>query len=98
MDETAFVERRFDLDAQEVVVRFFTPFKAPGGEFQCRWSMTWPSGEAGRYACGGDGVQALLLAMRTVHSELVDSDAYKEGRLTLWRGAELDLPPPWSAA
>jgi hypothetical protein len=36
-----------------------------------------------------------MLAMRSVHSELVESDAYKTGRLTLWDQADLDLPPAW---
>ena len=42
-----------------------------------------------------DGVQALMLAMRTVHTELVESDAYKAGRLTWCEQTDLDLPPTW---
>ena len=97
MDEAAFVERKFDLDGSELVVRFYLPAKAPGGEFQCRWSIAWPGREVGRSACGEDGVQALMLAMQSVHSELVESDAYKARRLTLWDQADLDLPPTWGA-
>lgn len=97
MGEAAFVERRFELDGGELVARFHAPAKAPGGEFQCRWSIAWPDREVRRYACGVDGVQALLLAMRSVHSDLVESDAYKAGRLTLWDQADLDLPPGWGA-
>lgn len=95
MDETAFLEREFELDGGGLLVRFHAPFKAPGGEFQCRYSIGWPEQEVRGAACGLDGVQALMLAMRTVHTELVESDGYKDGRLTWCNQADLDLPPTW---
>lgn len=97
MDEAPFAERRFELDGGELVVRFAAPARAPGGEFRCRFSIAWPEGEVRRYACGLDGVQALMLAMRSAHSELVESDAYKAGRLTWCDEADLDLPPAWGS-
>ena len=95
MDETPFVERRFELEGRELVVRFYVPAKAPGGEFRCRYSIGWPEREVRGYAGGEDGVQALMLAMQTTHSDLVESDAYKAGRLTWCLQADLDLPPTW---
>ncbi|WP_203308894.1 MULTISPECIES: DUF6968 family protein [Sphingomonas] len=95
MDETAFLERVFELDGGRLAVRFYAPFKAPGGEFQCRYSVRWPEREVWSYACGLDGVQALMLAMRSVHTRLVESDAYKAGLLTWCDEADLDLPPVW---
>lgn len=95
MDDPVFLEREFELDSGVLLVRFYTPSKAPGGEFQCRYAIGWPEREVRRYACGLDGVQAVMLAMRTVHSELVESDAYKGGRLTWCEQADLDLPPTW---
>lgn len=97
MDVTPFVERRFDLDGVELLARFLAPARAPGGEFQCPWSIFWPDGEARGYACGEDGVQALTLAMQAVHDRLLESEAYKAGRLTLWGQTDLDLPPSWTA-
>jgi len=97
MDEIAFLERVFELDDGGLIVRFCTPYKVPGGEFQCRYSIAWPEREVRRFACGLDSVQALMLAMRTVHSELVESDAYKAGRLTWCDQADLDLPPTWNS-
>jgi hypothetical protein len=97
MNEAPFVERKFELDGADLAVRFYQPEKAPGGEFQCRWTVAWPEGLAGRYARGEDGVQALLLAMRSVQLELVESDYYKSGKLTLYGQADLDLPPTWGA-
>ena len=95
MDDAPFVERRFELDGGELVVRFYAPTKAPGGEFQCHYSIGWPEREVRRYACGLDSVQALMLAMRTVHTDLVESAAYKDERLTWCDEADLDLPPSW---
>lgn len=95
MDEAAFLEREFELNGGGLLVRFYMPSKAPGGEFRCGYSVGWPEREVRRYACGLDGVQALMLAMRIVHTELVESDAYKAGRLTWCDQADLDLPPTW---
>ena len=95
MDRAPFVERKFELDDGDLIVRFFAPARATGGEFQCSYFIGWPGREVRRHACGEDGVQALMLAMRTVHSELVLSDAYKAGRLTWCDQADLDLPPIW---
>lgn len=95
MDESLFAERKFELEGSDLIVRFFVPFKAPGGEFQCRYSIAWPEREVRRYACGEDGIQALMLAMRTVHTDLVESDSYKAGQLTWCDQGDLDLPPTW---
>ena len=95
MDKIPFVERKFDLNGGVLAVRFHAPIKMPDGEFRCCWSIAWPEQEVCRYACGEDGVQALLLAMRVAHSELVESDAYKAGHLTLWGQTDLGLPPTW---
>ena len=70
MTEMPLVERRFELDGGELVVRFFSSLKAPGDEFQCRDFIGWQNGEECRYAYGLDTLQALMLAMRTVHIEL----------------------------
>jgi hypothetical protein len=95
MDEPAFVEREFELDGGGLLVRFFSPTKAPGGEFQGRYSIGWPDREIRRHAYGLDGIQALMLAMRSVHAGLIESEAYKAGRLTWCDQADLDLPSGW---
>ena len=97
MDAEIFVERRFGLGNEEVVACFHAPTLAPGGEYQCRWRIKWPHQEQRHYASGIDGVQALMLAMRTVHSELVQTEAYQSGKLTYLKQRDLDLPPTWSA-
>src|SRR5690348_1964578 len=73
MNENPFVERVFELDGGELIVRFYAPSREPGGEFKCRLSIGWPEREVRTYLCGEDGVQALMLAMRYVHGMLVES-------------------------
>ena len=82
MDEAAFFGARVELDGGRLAVRFYAPFKASGREFQCRYLVGQPEREVRRYACGLDGVQALMRAMRTVHTELLENDAYRAGLLT----------------
>lgn len=36
-----------------------------------------------------------MLAMKTVHTELMESDLYKSGNLTYADQYDLDLPPSW---
>lgn len=97
MQEEPCVDRRFELDGGELVVSFYRPEKVPGSDFKCRWTIGWPGGAKGHYAYGVDSIQALMLAMRSVHIELVESEAYKSGKLTLFGQADLDLPPTWGA-
>ena len=91
--DTLFAERIFELDGKELVCRFHAPFLAPGGEYRCVVEILWPENPLRRSIAGIDGVQAVLLAMRLAHTELVVSDAYKSGRLTLYQRPDLDLPP-----
>lgn len=55
----------------------------------------WPDRLQQRYTCDLDGIQALMLAMKTVHSELIESDLYKSGKLTYVDQHGLELPPGW---
>ena len=91
----SFVERSFTAPNGEVLVRFETPYLAPGGEYRCRYQIKWPDFERSREAAGIDGIQALLLAMRTVHTELAETDEYQSGKLTYLDQSDLDLPPTW---
>lgn len=94
---TTFVERRFELGDMQLIARFCTPTKAVSGEFKCHYTLDWPDHEDSGYACGDFGIQAFMLAMKKVHIALVESDAYRQGKLTLWGQPDLDLPPTWGA-
>ncbi|HEY0313867.1 MAG TPA: hypothetical protein VGC56_15420 [Allosphingosinicella sp.] len=95
MSEAPFVERIFESGDDRVTIRFHQPALAPGGEFECRWSIIWPDRPQQSYTCGLDGIQALMLAMKVVHSELMESHLYKSGKLTYVKQYDLDLPPGW---
>ena len=97
MESSTFVERRYKASAGDVLARFETPYLAPGGEYRCRWHLLWPDREQSREIAGIDGVQALMLAMRTVHGELAASPEHKEGMLTYLDQDDLDLPPTWGS-
>jgi hypothetical protein len=90
-----FVERVFEAPTGQVLARFHLPYGAPGGEYRCRWQIVGLGEERSREAAGIDGIQSLLLAMRTVHGELSESEEYKAGRLTYLDQDDLDLPPTW---
>ena len=89
-----FVERHFDSPRGDVIARFEAPYPAPGGEYRCRWHLIDPDGTHSSEAAGIDGVQALTIAMRRVHSELAESADYKAGGLTYLGESDLGLPPP----
>jgi hypothetical protein len=95
--DAAFAERQFEAGGKPVTARFYAPTLAPGGEYQCRWEIEWPDRTRQFYACGIDGVQALMLAMRMVHSDLTASEAYRAGALTYFGQSDLDLAPNWGA-
>ncbi|MGB3847303.1 MAG: hypothetical protein WA940_15635 [Sphingopyxis sp.] len=96
MTAKLFVERQFDAAGTAVVCRFYIPEPQATGEFRCNWTIDWGEGDKKRSAHGIDGVQALLLAMKVAHTELVESDSYKAGRLTYLEGPILDLPGPFN--
>lgn len=79
----------------DVLASFEAPYLAPGGEYRCRWHLRFPDREHSRETPGIDGVQALLLAMRTVHTDLIESEEYKSGELTHLGDRDLDLPKPF---
>jgi hypothetical protein len=90
---TMFVERRFESSDTQLIPRFGAPTKAVAGDSSAASHRTGRCG----YACGEDDIQALMLAMKKVHIALVESDAYRQGQLTLWGQLDLDLPPTWGA-
>jgi hypothetical protein len=95
MSNAPFVERIFESGADTIAVRFLLPTLAPGGEYQCRWEIHWPDHVQRRHTPGLDGLQALMLALRTVHAELMDSDLYASERLTFEGKNDLGLPSSW---
>lgn len=92
MQDEVLVERSFTLGEQEVRCRFFRP-RSDGQDYSCTYQIDWPDRQESAQIWGIDGVQALLLAMRSAHGAL----ARRGGRERLplrWLGEEgLGLPP-----
>jgi hypothetical protein len=82
-----FIERRLDLgEDAEVVVRFFSPVRRDV-DYQCNYEVEWPDRKRSFFSFGIDEVQALLLALKMVHAELVSSPAGRRGELR-WLGTK----------
>lgn len=98
MSDEPFVEREFESGAGAILARFLQPTLEAGREYRCRWAIIWPDRVQQSYSCGLDGIQALMLAMKSVHTVLMESDLYKSGKLTYVDQYDLDLPPSWGDA
>ena len=88
----AFIRRRFELgETSEVVVQFNNPVQRDV-DYRCDYEITWPDRKRAFCAFGIDEVQALILALKMVHAELLYSPEGKRGELR-WLGSEdLGLP------
>ena len=87
MPETPFVERRLSLRGGDVIIcRFFQPTLVPAEGrlsacYRCAWEITWPDRQSRRSCMGEDAVQALLLAMQSVHWEITGGPEYAAGEI-----------------
>lgn len=75
-------QRTFSVDGQEVVCSFFAP-EAHEDYYRCHYEIEWAEGAKSRSVAGGDTVQALLLAMQEVHTNLLAARNIKQ-REVLW--------------
>jgi Domain of unknown function (DUF6968) len=64
----------------QVPVRLFQP-EQRDGMWICRYEIDWPNRTKSHLAAGIDGMQALILALRTVGAEIYASDYHKSGCL-----------------
>jgi hypothetical protein len=92
-DKRPFVERTVNVDGQDVSCRFFRP-EPDGFSFRCRVEIDWPEGVRSKSMGGVDEVQALLLAMQIVHTDLLAARE-NDGRKVSWlNDRSLGLPIP----
>lgn len=89
---TVIAVRQFELEGNTIWAWICAPNQADNSEFRCQWFVEWPERRISRYACGQDGVQALLGAFRMLHGELLSSEAYAKGQLTFMGDTDLGLP------
>jgi hypothetical protein len=80
--------------ATEIVVRVFAP-RPDGAHWSCDYEIDWPEGTRKGAAHGFDSVQALLVALNFIGSELYTSDYHKAGSLAFagsWKGYGFPVP------
>lgn len=65
-----FVERNFKIDGQNVECRFYQPVR-DGTDFLCRYTINIPGQPRESQGYGVDAIQALLLAMKKAHVEML---------------------------
>jgi hypothetical protein len=78
----------------EITVRLFLPVEIDGA-WACRYEIDWPDKTRSKLAGGADSVQALLLALKMIGSDIVASTYYASGEMTLngsYRGCGFPVP------
>jgi hypothetical protein len=64
----------------DVPVRLFQP-EQEDGMWICRYEIDWPNQRKSYFGAGVDGMQALILALRTIGVEIYTSEYHKAGTL-----------------
>ncbi len=52
-------------------------------EWRCSFEIEWPDGHVKRWGAGSDAVQALIIALQMIGSEIYTSRLHESGRL-IW--------------
>lgn len=93
---TRTLKLRWDGANRDVCVRIFAPEQQAPCEWSCTYEIDWPEGMRKCAAHGADSVQALLLALKMIGSEIYASDYHKSGALSSadsWQGYGFPVPP-----
>lgn len=91
MAEQVIVRRTFKVDGNDAECRFLKP-EEDGGDFFCQYEIDWPERTKVHRAGGVDEVQALLLAMKGAHANLLAA-RNMDGRDVEWLGGlSLGMP------
>jgi hypothetical protein len=67
----------------DIPVRIFAPVRADNGAWSCQYEIDWPNGKWTMAAWGTDSIQAILLAMQMIGSEIYTNNYHKSGKLFL---------------
>jgi hypothetical protein len=79
-----------------IPVRIYAPLNT-GASWICRYDIGWPDGQWTMEAAGHDSVQAIVIALHMIGSELYTSEYHKAGQLVWERqGAGYGFPVPIS--
>jgi len=66
----------------QIPIRIFAP-ERNGAEWSCRFEIDWPDSKRKTAAVGLDSVQALVLAVQMIGSEIYATSYHKSGKLFL---------------
>jgi uncharacterized protein DUF6968 len=77
---TRFLTLRQPEGEVKIPIRIYAPEPADRS-WGCRYEIDWPDKREDRTLYGNDGMQALLLALTMIGSELYGSDEHKSGNL-----------------
>ena len=88
--------REIDIDDnRKVTVAIGMPQEFPEGhDFYCPYQILGMGRENVRYGAGVDPVQALILTLQIIGTDLYTSDAFKAGRLRYLGSRNLGFPVP----
>jgi hypothetical protein len=78
----------------DIAIRIFLPVEIDGA-WTCGYEIDWPDKTRRKSAGGADSVQALLLALKMIGSDIVASIYYASGEMTLkgsYRGCGFPVP------
>ena len=65
-----------------IPIRIFAPERI-GGEWSCRFEIDWPAVKRKASAVGLDSMQAIVLALQMIGSEIYATNYHKSGKLFL---------------
>jgi hypothetical protein len=65
----------------QIPVRVFAPIQQEPHAWSCRYQIEWPEGKETRDMWGVDSIQALLLALQAIGSDIYTSSYHKTGGL-----------------
>ena len=69
--------------ATEIPIRIYLPEQESATAWSCRYEIDWPHGEWKHAAWGVDSVQAILIALQLIGSEIHASEYHRSGQLML---------------
>ena len=78
-----------------IEIRIFAPESELSGSWSCRYEIDWPDRPRSMTAWGKDTVQALVIALNMIGSEIYTSEYHKAGELYFEkRGDGFGFPVP----
>lgn len=77
----------------ELPIHIHVPEEA-NGSWGCRYEIGWPGEPTNRTAWGADSVQAIILALQMIGTDLYTSGYHKAGELSSAEGSGYGFPVP----